>query len=79
MNTAQKFASSKPDRDMVSMPKARGGWTLFIVIGAVALFFYWKPDAVPSTFTQLKEWVLSQQRDLFSEGGGYGELPKGVQ
>ena len=76
MNTAQKLASSKPDRDKVSVPKARGGWSLIIVLTAGALYFYWKPDSITSSFATLREWILGQQRDLFSQGGGYGELPK---
>ncbi len=79
MNTAQKLASSKPDRNEVSLPKARGGWTLFILIGAAALFFYWKPTVVQEAFAKMKAWVLTQRQEIFSEGGGYGELPKSAQ
>lgn len=76
MNTAQKLASSKPDRDMGSLPKSRGGWKMIILIAAIALFFYWKPNAITSTFADLKAWILTQQKQIFSQGGGYGELPK---
>ena len=76
MNTAQKLASSKPDRDKVQMPKARGSWTWILLLTAAALYVYWHPTSITNTFSTIKGWVLAQQRDLFSEGGGYGELPK---
>ena len=76
MNTAQKLASSKPDRDKVALPKARGGWTFYILIVGIALYIYWKPNTFTSAFTTMKEWVLSQRQEIFSDGGGYGELPK---
>jgi hypothetical protein len=76
MNTAQKLASSKPDRDKPPPPKAQGGWSLYILIAAIALYVYWKPDTFTSAFAKMKEWVLNQQQEIFSEGGGYGELPK---
>jgi len=76
MNTAQKLASSKPDRNKVQVPKARGGWTWILLLAAAALYFYLHPNLFTNAFSKTKSWILTQQRDLFSEGGGYGELPK---
>lgn len=76
MNTAQKLASSKPDRDRVSLPKARGGWTMFILLIAAGAYIYWKPYTISSAFEKMKSWVLNQRQEIFSERGGYGELPK---
>jgi hypothetical protein len=76
MNTAQKLASSKPDRDKVSLPKARGGWTWILMLAAAAALFYWKPDTLTSAFATMKEWIFAQRKEIFSRGAGYGELPE---
>lgn len=76
MNREQKLSRSKPDRDRVSLPKTRGGWTFVVLLAVVALYFYLNPSVVPAFFGQWKEWVLAQQRDIFSSGGGYGVLPQ---
>ena len=75
INAAQREAST-PRSDRVHLPKARGGWALPLLLLAAAAYFYFNPGLIPSALETAKRWILSQQRDLFESGGGYGRLPE---
>jgi hypothetical protein len=76
LNMAHKLASSKPDHTKISHSRSHGGWALPLLIVAAALYFYLNPHIIISSLGKWKEWILAQQQDVFSRGGGYGTLPQ---